>query len=290
MIISDFTSWGRDAMTNGSGAVDYIETGIGSGPVVVLIHSSTSGARQWRHLMTELGDRYHLIAVNMMGYGGTPAWAGPHNQTIEDHVDAIERALPAGDGKVSLVGHSLGGAVAMAFAKRLGSRVDKLILLEPNPFYLLRDHGRNSAYAEIAAVANDVRVRSDAGDVEKASENFGDYWSHPGYWASLHENLQASFIANLSNNYHEWDSVLEGDVSLATWRDCLPKRTVVVNARNTTRPILELVELMRDACPDWELFELPEGGHMAPMSHPHLVNPIITAVLDGEKKGVRLEQ
>jgi pimeloyl-ACP methyl ester carboxylesterase len=271
-------------MTGATGNADYIETGKGAGPIVVLIHSSTSGARQWRQLMTELGDRYHLIAVNMMGYGGTPPWAGPHAQNIEDHVDAIEQALPAGNDKICMVGHSLGGAVAMAFAKRLGDRVDKLILLEPNPFYLLRDHGRDGAYTEIQAVANDVRVRSDAGDVEKASENFGDYWSHLGFWATLHENLQASFIANLSNNYHEWDSVLEGDISLETWRETLPATTAVVHARDTTRPILEIVELMREACPDWEYFELPEGGHMAPMSHPHLVNPIIAAVLDGKDR------
>lgn len=265
-------------------SADTIETGVGAGPAVVLIHASTSSARQWRSLMGELQDRYHLIAVNMMGYGGMPAWAGPDPQTLDDHVRAIEPALPAGDEAIHLVGHSLGGAVAMALARQLGGRVDRLILLEPNPFYLLRDHGRDQAYAEIKAVSDDVRMHGDAGNWEKAAENFGDYWSSPGYWATLHDNLRASFVENLRNNYYEWEAVLECDISLEAWRAGLPERTLVVSARNTTRPILEIVELMRRACPKWDYVELPEGGHMAPMSHPELVNPIIADFLDGATK------
>ena len=260
---------------------DFIETGAGADRVILLIHASTSGARQWRQLMTELGGLYHLIAVNMMGYGGTPAWASSRPQTMDDHLDVIEPILPVGDAKIHIVGHSLGGAVAMALAKRLGDRVEKLILLEPNPFYLLRDHGRDEAYAEITAVANDVRENSDAGDLEKAAENFGDYWSEPGYWTSLHDNLRASFMENLRNNYYEWEAVLEGDVTLDEWREALPGQTLVVSARDTTRPILEIVDLMRQACPAWDYVQLPEGGHMAPMSHAQSVNPIIADFIHG---------
>jgi pimeloyl-ACP methyl ester carboxylesterase len=169
----------------------------------------------------------------------------------------------------------------MALAKRLGDRVEKLVLLEPNPFYLLRDDGRDAAYAEITSIANDVRDRSDAGDVEKAARNFGDYWSEPGYWDSLHENLRASFIANLRNNYYEWEAVLEGDVTLEGWREALPERTLVISARDTKRTISEIVELMREACPGWSYVQLPEGGHMAPISHPQLVNPIIADFMHG---------
>jgi pimeloyl-ACP methyl ester carboxylesterase len=54
--------------------VDYLEAG--SGPCVVLAHSSVAGARQWRRLMAELKDSFHLRAVNLFGYGGTPPWSG----------------------------------------------------------------------------------------------------------------------------------------------------------------------------------------------------------------------
>ena len=50
-------------------SIDYVEAG--QGPTVLLLHSSVSGNRQWRALMTALSDRYHVIAPNLIGYGQT---------------------------------------------------------------------------------------------------------------------------------------------------------------------------------------------------------------------------
>ena len=54
--------------------VDYLEAG-SSGPVVMLVHSSVSGARQWRRLMGDLRDQFRVRAVNLFGYGKTSAMA-----------------------------------------------------------------------------------------------------------------------------------------------------------------------------------------------------------------------
>ena len=50
--------------------VDYLEAG-SSDPVVMLVHSSVSGARQWRRLMGDLKDQFRFRAVNLFGYGKT---------------------------------------------------------------------------------------------------------------------------------------------------------------------------------------------------------------------------
>ena len=44
--------------------VDYLEAG-SSGPLVMLVHSSVSGARQWRRLMDDLKDQFRVRAVNL---------------------------------------------------------------------------------------------------------------------------------------------------------------------------------------------------------------------------------
>ena len=54
-------------------AVDYLEAGA-AGPVVMLVHSSVAGARQWRRLMEDLKEGFRVRAVNLFGYGKTPAW------------------------------------------------------------------------------------------------------------------------------------------------------------------------------------------------------------------------
>jgi pimeloyl-ACP methyl ester carboxylesterase len=49
---------------------DFVE--VGSGPVVMLVHSSVSGARMWRRLTDDLKEEFHVRAVNLYGYGRTP--------------------------------------------------------------------------------------------------------------------------------------------------------------------------------------------------------------------------
>lgn len=46
------------------------------------------------------------------------------------------------------------------------------------------------------------------------------------------------------------------------------------------RPIREIIELFVDACPHWSFREIAEGGHMAPLFQPELVNPIVTEFLN----------
>ena len=90
--------------------------------MVVLVHSSVSGARQWRRLMDDLKERFRVRAVNLFGYGKTPAWRSETTQTLDDQARLVEAALPANAGEVYLVGHSFGGSVAMRAAARMGDK------------------------------------------------------------------------------------------------------------------------------------------------------------------------
>lgn len=129
---------------------DVIEAG--SGQTVMLVHSSASGARQWHRLMDDLKDQFHVQAVNLFGYGNTPAWPGEFAQTLDDQAQLVEAALRTSAESVCLVGHSLGGLVAMKVAARLTGRVAKLVLLEPIPFSILKHAGRSEAFAEVMAL------------------------------------------------------------------------------------------------------------------------------------------
>jgi len=110
--------------------VDFLEAG-SSGPVVMLVHSSVAGARQWRRLMDDLKDQFRVRAVNLYGYGKTPPWPNEKRQTLDDQARLVEAALPAGADDIYLVGHSFGGSVAVKAAARLKGRVSRLVLLEP---------------------------------------------------------------------------------------------------------------------------------------------------------------
>ena len=58
---------------------------------------------------------------------------------------------------MSFLGHLFGGSVAMKAALRLEDRLKSLVLIEPNPFYLLKDHGRIEACQEVSSLGRFVK-------------------------------------------------------------------------------------------------------------------------------------
>jgi pimeloyl-ACP methyl ester carboxylesterase len=123
--------------------------------------------------------------VNLYGYGRTPPWFSDAPQSLEDQARLVETALPTNADNFYLVGHSLGGSVAMKLAARLSGRVSMLVLLETNPFHLLKQSGRAEAFAEVMELRNCVKKFGAIGEWATAAEQFADYCGGAGSWQNM---------------------------------------------------------------------------------------------------------
>ncbi len=256
---------------------DFIEAG--RGETVVLIHSSVAGAKQWRGLMKVLANDYHVVAINLFGYGATPGWNEGKTQTLRDQAQLVEPFLPADGSKISIVGHSFGGSVAMKAAQLYRDRVRRLVLIEPNPFYLLREQGCHEAYAEAVSLRDTIKECGSADRWEVAAEKFANYWAGPGSWGEMPEDRKTKFARALKPNFFEWDAVMHEDTPFIEWSRVLPRDTTVISSADTVRTIKEIVRLMEGHFPDWTFDTVAQGGHMAIMSKPEEVNPIVAGAL-----------
>ncbi|OLB97003.1 MAG: hypothetical protein AUH30_11335 [Candidatus Rokubacteria bacterium 13_1_40CM_68_15] len=100
----------------------------GRGPAVVLLHGLGGFAESWRRTVEALAPRHTVIALDLPGFG--------HSAKPQAHyglgffADALGGFLDGlGLGSVSLVGHSLGGAAAVAFTLTRPTRVERLALI-----------------------------------------------------------------------------------------------------------------------------------------------------------------
>ena len=110
-------------------AVSYAESGADSGgPVVVLVHGIASRASQWERVMERLGETCHVIAPDLLGHGSS---AKPRaDYSLGAHACGIRDLLAAlGHDRISLVGHSLGGGIALQFVYQFPERVERLALV-----------------------------------------------------------------------------------------------------------------------------------------------------------------
>ena len=206
----------------------------------MLVHCSASGARQWRRLMDDLKADFHVRAVNLFGYGKTPPWSIEASQTLEDQARLVETALPTNADSVCLVGNSFGGSVAMKLAAKLSGRVARLVLLETNPFYLLKQSGRAEAFAEAMELRDCVKKFGAVGDWVAAAERFADYWGGAGSWQDMPEERRRAFAEVLKPNYFEWDAVMDETTPAEEWARLLPLGTLVVSDPNTVLPFAKL--------------------------------------------------
>jgi pimeloyl-ACP methyl ester carboxylesterase len=263
--------------------IDYNDDG--QGQSVILIHSSVSGNRQWRTLTEALKDRYRVLAINLFGYGETSRWPGTSLQSLYAQAQlVVALCAEMTTTPIHLVGHSFGGSVALKAASILGPRVGNLVLLEPNPFNLLKQNGRPRAFLESRTLRDHVKCFGSLGDWPNVAERFADYWLGDGTWESMPEKRRRAFVESLPPNFHEWDAIMEEEATVGEWM-ALTARTLLVSDAATRRPIREIVEIFAKSCPHWSFRTISGGGHMAPLTHPHLINPIVREFLDS---GTRL--
>ncbi len=100
----------------------------GQGEPLVVIHGGGGDARTWWDNITELSKQYTVYAPDLPGYGGSQPLDGTY--FIPELSDFMEKfAAKLGLEKFYLVGHSLGGGVALDYALKMPHRVRKLVLV-----------------------------------------------------------------------------------------------------------------------------------------------------------------
>src|SRR4051794_12813291 len=101
---------------------------VGSGPPVVLIHGMINSSRHWERVALHLADRYTVIAPDLLGHGDSATPRGDYS--LGAHAASIRDLLSAvGVDRASIVGHSLGGGVAMQFFWQFPQRTERLALI-----------------------------------------------------------------------------------------------------------------------------------------------------------------
>jgi hypothetical protein len=69
------------------------------------------------------------------------------------------------------------------------------------------------------------------------------------------------------------------ETTLEQWKS-VAADMLVLSDPQTRRPIREIVEIFAQACPHWTFQSTVGGGHMAALSRPELVNPLVRQFLD----------
>ncbi|WP_102127320.1 alpha/beta fold hydrolase [Deinococcus planocerae] len=266
------------------GPTHVIEGGDPAAPPTVLIHGSDGVALDWpvSPLWGALGPRARLIAPDRPGHGHTPVPVGSP-VTVEVNVRRLAQLLDAVDVRepVTLLGHSYGAAVALAFAAAFPGRVRSLVLFSPTAFPV-RGLTRPLAYVPLVPGLEALLTRVlllPLGRLVARVEGARAFHPHP-IPPTWHAMMLAFSRRRAQVHALAWENrTFARELTRLVPhypRLCVPT-TVIAGAHDRLTPAeLHAVPLAR-ALPRATLRVLHDGGHQLHWTHPE---EIARAVLD----------
>ena len=105
---------------------------VGKGTAVVLLHGFLENKTMWKPFISKLSKKNKVVTIDLLGHGRTGCLGYVH--TMEDMAEAIKGVLShLRLRRVVLIGHSMGGYVALAFAEKFPQMVKGICLMNSTP-------------------------------------------------------------------------------------------------------------------------------------------------------------
>ena len=165
--------------------LSYVDSG--SGPVVLFIHGILGSQRQWAQLVDKMDDDHRVVVPDLFGHGES---AKPWGTTRSARTPrpCATCSITSGSSGSRLVGHSLGGGIAMQFYYLFPDRVDRLVLVSSGGLgrevnLILRSAtlpGAEQVLSVIASAPVLERVEASAGARRRSAGSRGPTWAPSG--------------------------------------------------------------------------------------------------------------
>jgi pimeloyl-ACP methyl ester carboxylesterase len=248
-------------------------------PTVVLLHSSAGSSRQWNALGQQLARRYDVRTVDFHDHGTQRRWHDERPLRLADEVSLVEPLLRTA-GRVHLIGHSYGGAVALKVAERNPAAIASVAVYEPVLFRWLFDaEPESDAAHEAHGIAAAMRKYLERGDAYRAAERFLNYWGGVGTWESMSMERRDAHAARMVAVLRHFGA-LAGDAPTVSNLQRLSAPLLVLSGSATRATTRRIAALLRAALPAARHETIMGAGHMGPVTHAAVVNARLERYLD----------
>ena len=259
----------------------YVEWGDAGAPPLVLLHGITGHARTWDRLASELASRWRIIALDQRGHGdsdGAPDGdygVGPMAGDLAAFADRI------GLGRFALLGPSMGGRVALAYAGDFAARLERLVIVDIGPdIHLPRARARSRDDGAGAGAHRVARRRpsSSSGAPTRSTTTPSCGTASPIAQAGGRRRAHLEVRQGASGH----DAVAGRPETVDLWEPLPRIRCPTLIVRGAESDILspEIAKRMLEALPDGRLVEVAGAGHTVPGDQPDAFARAVRAFIE----------
>src|SRR5690348_4966754 len=244
----------------------------GDGPPLFLIHGIGASRHSWDGAIRSLKHKYRCISYDLRGHGLSPVPPPPYtlDDLVED-LEALRREL--GIAKAHFMGHSLGGMIGPAYARRYPDRVLSLGLLSTAAFRTVDDS------AKVKGVVAAMRQRG----IAPVLETLKDRWFTPEFAAAQPDVIARRMQQVIDTDAQVFLSVFDiyAETEMAPWLHEIRAPSLVLTGEFDGGCPPRLNELIAKQLPSSHLVVLSKLRHAILLEAPEQVAPHLLKFLDG---------
>jgi len=236
----------------------------GSGPPLILIHGIGASRHSWDGLIQYLKSDFRCVSYDLRGHGRSPLPAPPYtlDDLVED-VEALRRELHLE--KAHIAGHSLGGMIGPAYARRYPDRVLSLGLYSTAAFRTPDD----------GAMVRGVVAAMRAKGIPPVLETLKDRWFTPEFAARSPQLIERRMQQVIETDREVFLSVFDiyAETEMAPWIGEIRHPSLVLTGENDGGCNPRLNARIEASMPNAELVILPVLRHAILLEAPQAVAP-----------------
>jgi esterase len=257
---------------------------LGSGPPLIILHGLYGSSDNWISIARALSDSFEVIIPDLRNHGKSP-WSDHHDypSMVEDILQLIDLL---GYNKVHLLGHSMGGKVAMFFANDYPDRMASLSVVDISPFayHDIREEKHLSVHKEIINAMQELDLDSIA-TREEADDRLAASMTDKALRGFLLKNL-----VRMPDDKFQWklnlavisNHLLETLDGLPTDQSSLTGFPVLF-IKGGESPYIRKEDYpgIKKIFPQAEIVEIPGAGHWLHAENPSLFLKTVRHFLNG---------
>jgi pimeloyl-ACP methyl ester carboxylesterase len=234
----------------------------GTGPPLILIHGIGASRHSWDGLIQHLKDDYRCVSYDLRGHGRSPLPKPPYglDELVED-LEALRRELHVE--KAHFAGHSLGGMIGPAYARRYPDRVLSLGLYSTAAFRTEDDA------AKVRDVVASMRVKG----IPPVLAALKERWFTPEFAARCPQVIERRMQQVIDTDKEVFLSVFDiyAETEMAPWIGEIRHPSLVLTGENDGGCNPRLNTQIADTMPNGELVILPKLRHAILLEAPEAV-------------------
>jgi pimeloyl-ACP methyl ester carboxylesterase len=250
----------------------------GSGPPLVIVHGLYGSSDNWLNIGKRLAEKFTVYMIDQRNHGRSP-FANSHtfNDMRDDLLIFFEKHNIE---KATLLGHSMGGKVAMWFAYDFPEKIEKLVIADiaPKDYLLLKDDSQFYLHQNILLAMQEIdfskiKSRSDVDDF--MSQKIDDERIRQFLLKNVAKDKklhQYKWRVNAGVLYDHLDEIVSGvNKNWLYERSPIMSYPVIFIRGMKSKYILpEDEKLIKEIYPDSTIIDIPNAGHWLHAEQPKL--------------------